>query len=205
MTRDQRNRLRKALNLSDEGVISSNAESLPSCVRDETSFDGAEKFGHLLGRTLGKISSHGDERESEGFIQSYEREYALLRRSFSTLRDYGLVKVFIAYDERGDPGSGAVLLVSGKFIRSPMALWWQGGSTPEGNRRGLSVALQWAVITWLIRNGYYRYYMGGIEPEGNGRGPTYFKRSFGGQEVSGHVLWYSPLPFLSELVGRRGT
>jgi hypothetical protein len=205
VTRDQRNRLRKALNLNDEGVISSFAESLPPCVREETSPDGVEKLGRLLSHTVRKISSERDKLEPEGVIQSYEREYAAFERSFATLRDYGLVKVFIAYDEREEPGSGAVLLVSREYIRSPMALWWLAGSTPEGNRRGLSAALQWAIITWLIRNGYHRYDLGGIGPEVGRRGPSYFKRSFGGQEVSGHVLWYSPLPFLSELVGRRGT
>lgn len=205
VSRDHRNRLRKALTLGDNEVISSTVESLPYCVRDDTSEDGVRKFGALLGHTLRKIPSQESAQESEKYIMSYASDYALLRRSFSTLRGYGLVKIFIAYDETGDLASGAVVLVSGRFTRSPMALWWLAGSTPEGNVRGLSVALQWAIITWLIRNGYDRYYMGGVRSKDTRGGPDRFKRGFGGQYVPGHVLWYSPLPFLSELAGRSGT
>jgi hypothetical protein len=205
VSKDYRSRLRKALNLDDDGVISSTTESLPSSVHDETSLDGVGKFGSLLGSTLRKISSQRDARNSEGFILSYARDYALLRKSFSTLRDCGLVKVFLAHDEQGNPGSGVVVLVSGKLIRSPMALLWLGGSTPEGNRQGLSVALEWAVITWLIRNSYNRYYLGGIGLEDTKGGPAQFKQGFGGRKVLGRVLWYSPFPLLGELAERRDT
>ncbi len=202
--KNHRNRIRRALNNDDEGVISSTAETLPYYVHDETNLDGIGRFGRLLGHTLRKMSFQGDAPNSQGYILSYAKEFSLLKKSFSTLRDCNLVKVFIAYDDQGNPASGLVVLLSGRFIRSPMGLTLLGGSTREGNRQGLSVALEWSVITWLSRNGYDRYYMGGIGPVDTKGGPAQFKKGFGGQVVPGHVLWHSPFPFLGELAETRG-
>jgi len=204
LSKDHRNRIRRALALRDDEVVSLTSESLPPCVRDETNVDGLRRFGQLLAHTLGKIHMRADQREAPGFIQSYTKDYALLEKVFPTIRDYGLVKIFTAYDREGNPASGAVLLVSNTYVSSPMALWWLGGSTAEGNKQGVSVTLQWSMIAWLARNGYLRYYMGGIWPEGMRRGPTNFKKGFGGDVVVGHSLQYSPLPLVADFLGRDG-
>jgi hypothetical protein len=186
--------IRKSLGMSDSEILKKIGEDpfFDNIVIESSNYEGIKTFSRLLIYQLTKIA-----KESKFGVQALinlSSYYSLenLTKVWNILGKEGLLRIFFAQRNQCEPQAGVALFVSKNYLYSPMAYWWLGASTYDGERKGLPTILQFAVMNILKRDGYERYFLGGIgnDLKQASSGTTLFKKGFGGEFKQGYLSIY---------------